>query len=250
MVRLVEWRDAPQVVPLAARRLGPAHDFEMEQVRRHHAPVQQERAAVDVGCAPAEGDDERGGESPPAVLGKEQRGLAPRYELGEHRAEVAWRHRLDTLANSRAALNTHEVDRALIRVVSDDRDAVLARNANVVAALGLHLREDLVFAGAQVDAQRVARLGEAVGERRRPKAAHKLRQARPARLDPQVADRRVLGLAMALDAVRARRRTLRPRWPHRRAAPALPARNRSSAPARRSTCPRARRRQSRRRLSA
>src|SRR6185369_17805214 len=48
MVWLVLWPDTPKVVPLAAYRSGPAHDFEVKEIRRHDVSIGHIRTAKEI----------------------------------------------------------------------------------------------------------------------------------------------------------------------------------------------------------
>src|SRR5690242_20240086 len=73
MIGLMLGGNSPQVVPLVSRGLGSAHDFEMEQVGRHHASVQSERAAEEISRSAAKIHHQRRRQPSTAILSEEQR---------------------------------------------------------------------------------------------------------------------------------------------------------------------------------
>src|SRR5439155_12919081 len=73
MVRFVRRGDSPEVVPFKPKRLGSAHDLEMEEIRGHDASVPDEGSTVEIGRSLAEIHHQSGGESHASVFGEEKR---------------------------------------------------------------------------------------------------------------------------------------------------------------------------------
>src|SRR5689334_7841118 len=103
-------------------------------------------------------------------------------------SKMAGRFRADSLAHRRSSLDPDEIQKSPLGSILDHCHVMLLCDADVVAALRLHLRKYVHFRHAQIDAERMPRLGVAILEFRRLKAVHETRQTLPARLYTQVAD--------------------------------------------------------------
>src|SRR5882762_3090544 len=204
MVRLVFRRDPPEVVPLAAHRLGAAHDLEMQEVRRHDSPVQDERRAEEIGGLAAQIRYQRGREPPALVLGEEKRGLPPGRSDRKQRPEVARGLRGDSLPRRHSPVDPQEIREAARRGILDDGHAVPLRDADVVPALGSHLSENLLLRRAKIDVESVPRLHVVVLVVRLSESLNETRGTPPPGLDPQMADRFHFGLAVLRDALEDR----------------------------------------------
>src|SRR6267154_1947728 len=204
MVRLVFRRDPPEVVPLAAHRLGAAHDLEMQEIRRHGAPVEDEGRAEEIRGLAAQIRHQRGREPPAAVFGEEKRRLPPGRSDRKQGAEVARGLRRDFLPRRHSPVDPQEIREAPRRGILDDGNAVPLRDADVVPALGLHLSEDLLLRRAQIDVESVPRLHVVVLVVRGLESLNETRGTPPPGLDPQMADRFLFRLAVLRDALEDR----------------------------------------------
>src|SRR5215510_9116971 len=88
MIGLIFRANAPKVIPLMTEGFGFAHDFEVEEIRRHYVAMLIERSAIEIGGGLAEKHDQGGSQPAARILGEKERTVAGRRKIGEQGLEV------------------------------------------------------------------------------------------------------------------------------------------------------------------
>src|SRR2546423_105836 len=196
MIRLIIGRDPPQIVPFVSELFCFAHNFKVQEVRRHYFPVNVARTAVKICGSRTKTDYERRRKQHAAILRKKKRTFSKRRKQGYQRFKIIRWLRGNSLPFAGLFVNFLKVGEALRGGVLHHRNTVPSRDADVISALGLHLREKFGLGQTQVHTARVSGFHKKIGAwPNGAESSYEIGENFPARFHAHVTDDALFGLA-------------------------------------------------------
>ncbi len=147
---LVDIGNAPQIIELTAPCFGPAHRLPLQEISGHALPLFVRGAAIHIVGRLAPGDDQNCRQRAPGVPGQEQSHAVALAEKAPGATIV-----IEGVDPETGPLAGHAQQPIKVRQVVGgplrNDDALALGKADVVAGLGLHLSQNIIFVQAEVD---------------------------------------------------------------------------------------------------